>query len=362
MGRTSLVVVVPYHNEERYLPRLIASLRAQRGASVPVVFVDSASTDGSAAIVRRCDEVRDGQWISSEEKQIGKFFAMRKAVRLCADAFGADHLAFLDADSYCADSDWVATAVRIAGGERVGYTYSPVRYFGFDRLPTFALAYRAYEAVLHESMQRIGWVANGQGVLFAADVLARYFDAAQVTAEEDLRLSLLALCEGWAACPNPSLIMTSARRIVVNPNNFAAWCFYEPKYYSHKDINAAVKLDLNAPTAVDDLRPDQVTRFFQRRALKLACRHLIPLAIFDPSDLFLERLGVVFGADASAALARGLGHLRGQRSPILSDGLEAMIDMIERHPACIELAGRIERLMHQQYTCKPIDSVVDVAH
>src|SRR5437667_3189981 len=42
-----LALVVPFHNEERYLPTLIASLRGQRGHGVPVVFIDNGSTDRS---------------------------------------------------------------------------------------------------------------------------------------------------------------------------------------------------------------------------------------------------------------------------------------------------------------------------
>jgi hypothetical protein len=198
-------------------------------------------------------------------------------------------------------------------------------------------------------IERIGWLGIGMGFLCAADVIARYFAAAQVTTEIDLRLSLLALCDGREAELNPSMIMSSGRRIVINPRNFAAWCFYDPTYYTEKDINASVKLDLNAPTPVEDLRPDMLGRFFQRRALKLAGRHLIPLVIFDRSDSILEKLSGLLGTDMSEWLVRGLGHLRGEREAILSDRLEAMIDVIETPPSCVELAHRIEHLMLRQY-------------
>ena len=351
MGRTPVVVVVPYHNEQRYLPQLIASLRAQRGACVPAVFVDNASTDGSAAILRRCDEVRTGQWVCIEEKQVGKFFAMRTAAAFCAEQLSAEHVAFLDADSYCADSDWVANCVRITAGAggRCGYSYSPFMYFGFEHLPRFAAAYRAYQAVTNSLAERIGWSAPGMGFLCATDVLQRYLDVAQVTTEVDLRLSLFALCEGRAAYWNPSLVMTSGRRIAVNPRNFTAWCFYDPAYYEQKDINAPVKLDLNLPTPVEDLPADLVGRFFHRRALKLASRHLIPVVIFEPSGAFLHRVSGCFGGDVSEQLARGLGYLRRQRAALLSDQFEAMIGVLERHPVCVELASRIERLMDLQY-------------
>lgn len=55
--RSDFALVVPFHNEERHLSTLIESLRRQDHTDVPVVFVDNGSTDCSAALVRRCDEV-----------------------------------------------------------------------------------------------------------------------------------------------------------------------------------------------------------------------------------------------------------------------------------------------------------------
>jgi glycosyltransferase involved in cell wall biosynthesis len=350
MPHPPLVVVVPYHNEERYLPTLITSLRAQRGtASIPIVFVDNGSTDRSAAIIQGCDETRSGQWISIEERHVGKFFAMQTATAFAVERFGATHIAFIDADSYCGDDQWLAHCRRLAADAGCGYTYSSFQYVGIDHLPTFARVCQAQETVLSSLMQRIGWLAVGMGFLCTTDVLRGYFEVARATTEIDLRLSLLALCEGTAGHLNPAVIMTSGRRIVVNRRNFEAWCFYDRAYYVEKDINAVVKLDLNAPAAVDDLRPDMIERFFERRALKSTCRHLIPFVIFDSSDAGLGQVAEVLGTDVSAGLRRGLGHFRGQQQFIVGDQFEAMVGVIERDPAAIEVARRIEHLMHQAY-------------
>jgi len=351
MVSAPLVVAVPYHNEERDLPTLITSLRTQRGAaSVPIVFVDNASTDGSAAIVQRCDEVRSGQWVCIEEHHVGKFFAMQTATAFATERFGATHVAFIDADSYCADDQWLAHCHQLAADAGCGYTYSSFQYFGIAHLSIFAMACQAQETVLGSLMQRIGWLGVGMGFLCTSAVLRRYFKVARATTEIDLRVSLLALCEGTGGRLNPTVIKTSGRRIVVNRRNFKAWCFYDRTYYVEKDINAAVKLDLNAPAEVDDLRPDMVAQFFQRRAVKSTCRHLIPFVIFDSSDASLGRLAEVLGADVSEGLLRGLGHLRGQRQFILGDQFDAMVGVIERDPTAIEVARRIEHLMHREYT------------
>jgi glycosyltransferase involved in cell wall biosynthesis len=350
MAHLSLVVVVPYHNEERYLPTLITSLRAQRdAASTPIVFVDNASTDGSAAIVRRCDEVRDGQWICLEERRVGKFFAMQAATACAVEHFDATHIAFIDGDTYCADDQWLAHCHRLAAAADCGYTYSSFRYFGIEHLPTFARACQAQETVLSSLMQRIGWLAVGMGFLCTTAVLRRYFEAARATTEIDLRVSLLALCEGTAAHLNPTELMTSGRRIVVNRRNFEAWCFYDRQYYVEKDINAVAKLDLNAPAEIEDLRTDLLERFFERRALKSACRHLIPFVIFDSSDAGLGRLASVLGSDVSDGLRYGLGHFRGQLQFIVGDQFDVMVGVIERDPAAIEVARRIGHLMQHTY-------------
>jgi hypothetical protein len=204
--------------------------------------------------------------------------------------------------------------------------------------------------VVNDLMERTGWTAPGMGFLCSGDVLSRYLAAAHVGTEIDLRLSLLALYDRREALLNAGSIMSAARRIVVNRGNFHAWCFYEPSYYLRKDINAPLKLDLNTPGPVEDLPADMVARFFERRALKLATRHLIPAVIFDRTGTFLERVGGVFGTDVIAGLHSGLGRLGGQGDLIPSNRFESMIRRIERHPVCVDLAHRIAGLMHRQYS------------
>lgn len=347
-----LALVVPFHNEERYLPVLIESLRGQRGHNVPVVFIDNGSSDRSRLLVERCAEVAAGTWLCASEPRVGKFHAMKTGTALCVEQFGARYVAFVDADSYCADVDWLrrgAETVELGQGD-LGYVYSPFRYYGFEHLPIFARAYRAYEEVLILLLERIGWLANGQGFVAAAETLTRYFEAAQVTAEIDLRVSLLALAEGLRVYLNPSFIMTSARRIVVNSQNFAAWCFYDRSFYSGKDINAPRKLDLDAPAVVNDLQPNLVGRFFARRALKLVARHLLPLAIFDSHAIAQARIGTVLGVDLTRQTLTAFAPFTRTTDYLFTGRFEAMVHAIENHPVSAALARRIENLMHARYS------------
>ena len=134
-----LALVVPFHNEERFLPRLIESMRVQSVQNVPIVFIDNGSSDRSVALIRGCEEVRTGKWTLIEEKIVGKVHAVKTATAFCAHEFGVGNVGFLDADSYPDDPGWVRTSVEIINSARgsLGYIYSPIDYFGFDALPVF---------------------------------------------------------------------------------------------------------------------------------------------------------------------------------------------------------------------------------
>ncbi|HUI27340.1 MAG TPA: glycosyltransferase family A protein, partial [Candidatus Kryptonia bacterium] len=106
-------LVIPVHNEERYLPTVIDSLRLQTAADVPIVFVNNGSTDQSLALLRQCAEVQTGRWIRIEEPSVGKFSAMAAGTNFCAQRLGARYVGFLDADSYCAETNWLQTHADI---------------------------------------------------------------------------------------------------------------------------------------------------------------------------------------------------------------------------------------------------------
>jgi len=349
---SELALVVPFYNEERHLPSLLHSLRTQTATNVPVVFVNNGSTDTSATLVQRSEEVRAGKWFYLEEQRLGKFYAMRTGTMFCQDRFKARYLGFLDADSYCADDAWVRSSLDIVAKayDDLGYTYSPVEYFGFEQLPLFNTVYHAYNRIVQLLTERVGWLANGQGFVCAVEILARYFQVAHVTTEIDLRCALLALAEGRQAYFNPAMFLTSGRRTTINAENFFAWCFYERAFYTQKDINTRTKLPLNAPAAAQDLTPDMVGQFFQRRALKITCRHLIPFIIFNRRAATCERVSESLGINVAGQLDDLIQRFCGNLEYLLTNSFETMILAIEHHPVCLVLAQCIARLMHNQYT------------
>jgi Glycosyl transferase family 2 len=346
-----LAVVIPFHNEERYLPTAIDSLRAQSGADVPVGLVNNASTDGSAALVRQCTEVQAGRWTCLEEPAIGKFSAMAAGVDFCARHFGARHVGFLDADSYYGNTGWLQTSAQILEHARadVGYIHSPYRYVGIEHMPSFAAAYQACAAAMRRISADVGWFANSAGAVYSTTVLTRYFRTASVTTELGLRCSLLALSEGQRAYFNPTPVMTSARRILASAENLSAWCFYARQFYLAKDINAATKRILSPAADLEDLRADMLGRFFSRQAVKFAARNLLPLALFDRSDEFGDRLSVAFGLDVKALLCGELRPLRFRTDLVLTDQFETLLSAVARAPLSFALAQRIEQTMRAQY-------------
>lgn len=356
--RSGFALVIPFHNEEPNLPSVFAALRSQTAQHIPIVFIDSASTDGSAALVRGCEEVRSGQWICIEERGVGKIRAMRTGTVYCMERFGTRYVGFLDSDSYPANTGWLAKTLEIVGGADAmfGYITSPISYFGIHKLPVFEAAYLAYETVLRLLTERIGWLANGQGYTCPVEVLMSYFDRAALTTEVDLRCSLLALAQDRSFNYNPGLLMTSARRMLVNNDNFAAWCFYKREFYTKKDINAKDKINLHRPEPVHDLRPDQVPEFFARRALKVTSRHLMPMAIFGNSMIH-EKIKVVLDIDVSAEIRKSFGQVRQDEELLLTDRFDTLIQAIERNPVCLTVAKRIEEMMrvrvHGEFPIQP---------
>jgi glycosyl transferase family 2 len=350
----SLALVIPFHNEARYLPIAMDALRNQDDADVPFIFVDNGSTDESAVLVRRCAEVQSGRWICIEEPTVGKFSAMATGANFCAQQLGVRHIGFLDADSHYADASWLRMSARILqqAGADVGYIHSPYRYVGVQHLPTFAAAYDACALVMRSLSEEVCWFANSAGSVYSAPVLMRYFRTAAVTTELGLRCSLLALSEGQKAVFNPSLVMTSARRIVANAANLHAWCFYARQFYLAKDINAPAKRVPDPPACLDDLPVGMVARFFSRQAIKFACRNLIPLTLFDRNDKVGERLSGALGPDLQELIHGELRPFRFRTDLVLTNQFEALLAAVERSPLSLALAERIERLMRSRYEAK----------
>jgi hypothetical protein len=72
---------------------------------------------------------------------------------------------------------------------------------------------------------------------------------------------------------------------------------------------------------------------------------LIPLALFDKSDEFGERLGLAFGLDVGELIRGELRPLRFRTDLVLTNQFEALLSAITRAPLSSALVERIEEMM-----------------
>jgi len=118
-------VVIPAHNEQAYLPRLLDSIDRAREAyaggadAIEVIVVDDASTDGTAEIAR----TRGCRAVGIAARRIAR---VRNAG---ARAAAGEVLAFVDADSQIHRDTFNEVDRALSGGRVVGGTSGAV----FDR-------------------------------------------------------------------------------------------------------------------------------------------------------------------------------------------------------------------------------------
>ncbi len=346
-------LVVPFHNEMARLPSVIQALRNQDSHEVEIVFVDNWSTDGSADLVRELAEVASGKWHCLTVERVGKFHAMRGATELCVRQLEVSVVGFLDADSYPTDHRWLSEASRIGdqAGQHLGFIHSPCEYSEHEAWPRFHAACKACDSVVEDLARRFGWFANAAGGFFSVRLLQRYFGMAEPTTEIGLRMSLFGLWLGLKGYHHDGTVGTSARRIVRDPKSFEQWCTYSREFYLDKDLNREQKIDLSQRSPVLDMTPEQLELFFERQAVKMSSRTLVPMALLGscgvagPGEHPLAAIGLP-GPDPSegelASLYIGAETLTTQR-------FESLLHQIERSAFCRRVSKAVERLLHAAY-------------
>ena len=345
-----LCVLVPIYNEERRLPDLLASLRAQSMPRLRVVLVDNGSTDGSAGVLASCPEVAAGRWIALREPRIGKFNALRTGNAFIAREIGSPLVAPVDADTRIDDRTWLERGVDVARrtGSAFGYAFCVHEYTGVDHLPRLAAAIRANEDAVAGIAAEGGWYTAGCCAVHPADLLAGYLERAVPAAEIDLRQSLYALQQRRRSVLVPGLIRSPSRRMIATRALLRRWSFYDRRYYRDRDINLVRKVDLERPETVEDLDQAAVERLFVGRGRKVACRNIVPLAIFDRAGRMLSWV-----ADrVSPRALRSLLALRrefGSSEVYLTDRFEDLIRTIERRVAGLEISELVAAMIREHH-------------
>jgi len=129
-GTGSISVVIPARDEERNLPTLLASLRAQQPPPLEVVVVDDSSSDGTAAVARAA-----GATVVTAPAPDDGWLGKPWACHLGALRATGDRLLFLDADT------WLAPDAL----ERLGAAHHQVVPTGLLSVQPFHEVRRPYE-------------------------------------------------------------------------------------------------------------------------------------------------------------------------------------------------------------------------
>jgi glycosyltransferase involved in cell wall biosynthesis len=124
--QNDLFVVVPFYNEEQWLPATLASLAAQSDLAFTLVLVDNASTDRSSAIA--LDFAR-----AHPELAVDRIYEPQKGTGAASDtgfryaiARGAKRIARTDADCL-PDRDWVRNVRRAFDERRLEFVAGKIR-------------------------------------------------------------------------------------------------------------------------------------------------------------------------------------------------------------------------------------------
>jgi glycosyltransferase involved in cell wall biosynthesis len=147
-------VIIPAYNEEKYLPKTIASLLHLRRKPDEIIIVDGGSTDKTAAVARGAG----AKVIIVAHRGIG--FARQQGLK----AATGDIVAYTDADTVVPD-DWLVKIEETLGRPGV------VGLFGSFRVPDGWWLYRGYINILQPFLNQIYWwfgvpMAPGQNTAF----------------------------------------------------------------------------------------------------------------------------------------------------------------------------------------------------
>ncbi len=221
MSKPDLSIVVAAYNEERLLPRCLASISRLEGAGelqIEVIVVDNGSNDGTAAVAAAAD-VR-----VIEELRLGAVHAKTAGVRAARGAL----VAVLDADSVC-PPDW---ALRIrdrfaASPELVGLT-GPARYTqGRFWAPAFIWCWYAWWRIVAWFAGRAVY-AVGTNVAFRRSAYLRSngFDANVLVGGDEISLFSSLSKVGRTEFDAKLIVETDARRVNIGLLRFLWEVFF----------------------------------------------------------------------------------------------------------------------------------------
>ncbi len=162
-----LAVLVPAHNEERWLPGLLADLRAQTRPPDRLLVVADRCTDGTAAAARK-----GGAAVLERVEGMGDKAGAVAAGLEALDREPWDAVVLVDAD--CRLGPEYLAGLRVGPGEAV-QTLVRLRSGGDGRGLLYEFLSRLENATIHRGRERLGLPAflRGTGMVFGRAALAR---------------------------------------------------------------------------------------------------------------------------------------------------------------------------------------------
>lgn len=202
------LVLIPAHNEEKLLPRLLVNLRSlnypQTHFSVHVV-ADNCN-DKTAELARQNGAIVHERWNTAQK---GKGYALQWVLEnLWHNEVAHDAVVILDADTLVATNFLEVMNARLNNGERVIQAYYAVQ----NPESSFSAGLRyAALAVLHylrpQGRMVLGGSAGlkGNGMVFAADVMKAHPWSASVTEDIEQHMALLLAGERVTFAPDTEI-------------------------------------------------------------------------------------------------------------------------------------------------------------
>lgn len=204
----TFLILIPAHNEEKLLPRLLQSVAAldYPPTSYAAHVVADNCSDQTAAVARQMGATVHER---TDTQLRGKGPALQWLLqRIWTSRLPHDAVVILDADSYVSSNFLRVMAEQLAAGKRVIQAY-----YGVDapeRTRNVALRYAAF-AVLHY-LRPLGRVVlggsaglKGNGMVFAADVLRHHAWSAALTEDIELHMKLLLSGEPVSFAPQATV-------------------------------------------------------------------------------------------------------------------------------------------------------------
>ena len=188
---TSISVVMPVKDGERYLAAALDSIRAQQHPALEIVVVDDGSTDDSAAIARRAAD----QVLSQPHSGLGA--AMANGVA----AASGELLAFLDADDLWPDGRLDTMLAALDADPSLGAVLGQVdQFFSPDLAPE-----------LRDRLQVVSMTVPG----FVQGAMVIRRDAFDTVGSFDSTLTAAPILDWWQRAEDVGLVYEMLDEVVL---------------------------------------------------------------------------------------------------------------------------------------------------